>query len=130
FGVSEPLVLTVAGVAASYVPMVPQVHLEPEVGRAYLVLGAALVLVAIPMVINSLSTLWARQIADATRDWLGDAPGAQVIDVTLQGDIATVSVLGPQQLPPVAELQDVVDDLVPFDPKVIVVHTVGARLED
>ncbi|WP_449289780.1 Na+/H+ antiporter [Nocardia rhizosphaerae] len=31
FGVSEPLVLTVAGVAASYLPMVPQVHLEPEV---------------------------------------------------------------------------------------------------
>lgn len=31
FGVSEPLVLTLAGVAASYVPMVPQVHLEPEV---------------------------------------------------------------------------------------------------
>ncbi|KAF0846989.1 Na+/H+ antiporter [Nocardia caishijiensis] len=30
FGVSEPLVLTVAGVLASYVPMVPQVHLEPE----------------------------------------------------------------------------------------------------
>ncbi|PKV82412.1 Na+/H+ antiporter [Nocardia fluminea] len=31
FGVSEPLVLTLAGVAASYLPMVPQVHLEPEV---------------------------------------------------------------------------------------------------
>ncbi|WP_347567316.1 Na+/H+ antiporter [Nocardia sp. AG03] len=31
FGVSEPLVLTLSGVAASYLPMVPQVHLEPEV---------------------------------------------------------------------------------------------------
>ncbi|WP_336082546.1 cation:proton antiporter domain-containing protein [Nocardia sp. SSK8] len=31
FGVSEPLVLTLAGVAASYLPMVPVVHLEPEV---------------------------------------------------------------------------------------------------
>ncbi|WP_446222407.1 Na+/H+ antiporter [Nocardia sp. IBHARD005] len=31
FGVSEPLVLTLAGVAASYLPIVPQVHLEPEV---------------------------------------------------------------------------------------------------
>ncbi|MFE3542692.1 Na+/H+ antiporter [Nocardia sp. NPDC059177] len=30
-GISEPLVLTLAGVAASYLPMVPQVHLEPEV---------------------------------------------------------------------------------------------------
>ncbi|MGW0179349.1 Na+/H+ antiporter [Nocardia sp. NPDC003345] len=31
FGVSEPLALTVAGVAASYLPFVPEVHLEPEV---------------------------------------------------------------------------------------------------
>ncbi|MCP2279382.1 monovalent cation:H+ antiporter, CPA1 family [Nocardia amikacinitolerans] len=31
FGVSEPLVLTLAGVAASYLPFVPAVHLEPEV---------------------------------------------------------------------------------------------------
>ncbi|WP_280348399.1 DUF389 domain-containing protein [Nocardia neocaledoniensis] len=99
-------------------------------GRAYLVLGAALVLVAIPMVLNSLSTLWARQIADATEDWLGDAPGAQVVDVTVHGDTATVSVLGPEQLPPVAELQAAVDDLVPLNPRVVVVHTVGARLQE
>lgn len=31
FGLSEPLVLTLAGLAASYVPAVPVVHLEPEV---------------------------------------------------------------------------------------------------
>ncbi|MEU1956738.1 Na+/H+ antiporter [Nocardia rhamnosiphila] len=30
-GISEPLALTVAGVAASYLPFVPEVHLEPEV---------------------------------------------------------------------------------------------------
>ncbi|MFC4125320.1 DUF389 domain-containing protein [Nocardia rhizosphaerae] len=98
-------------------------------GRAYLVLGIALVLVAIPMVINSLSSLWARQIADVTEDWLGDAPGAQVIDVSLHSDTATISVLGPQQLPPVDELQRAVNDVVPFDPRVVVVHTVGARLQ-
>ncbi|WP_228000559.1 Na+/H+ antiporter [Nocardia australiensis] len=31
FGVSEPLVLTVAGVAASYIPHVPEVHPDPEI---------------------------------------------------------------------------------------------------
>ncbi|MBC7300822.1 MAG: DUF389 domain-containing protein [Nocardia sp.] len=98
-------------------------------GKAYLVLGAALVLVAIPMVLNSLSTLWAGQIADAARDWLGDAPNAQVIDVDLQGDIATVSVLGPQQLPPRAQLQQKVNDLVPWNPKVVIIHTVGGRVQ-
>ncbi|MGI5220847.1 Na+/H+ antiporter [Nocardia sp. CA-290969] len=30
-GVSEPLALTLAGVAASYLPFVPEVHLEPEI---------------------------------------------------------------------------------------------------
>ncbi|MEU3012422.1 DUF389 domain-containing protein [Nocardia asteroides] len=97
-------------------------------GRAYLVLGAVLVLVTIPMVLNSLSTLWAGQIADAARDWLRDEPGAQVVNVTLQNDVATVSVLGPQQLPPVSELQRAVDDLVPWNPEVVVVHTVGGRV--
>ncbi|WP_067465108.1 Na+/H+ antiporter [Nocardia amamiensis] len=31
FGISEPLVLTLAGVAASYLPFVPEIHLEPEI---------------------------------------------------------------------------------------------------
>ncbi|MFI9503906.1 Na+/H+ antiporter [Nocardia sp. NPDC052566] len=31
FGVSEPLVLTLAGVAASYLPFVPQIHPDPEI---------------------------------------------------------------------------------------------------
>ncbi|WP_278263027.1 DUF389 domain-containing protein [Nocardia sp. AG03] len=98
-------------------------------GRAYLVLGAALLLVAVPMVVNSLSTLWAGQISEAARDWLREDPGAQGIDVEVHGDTATVSVLGPEQLPPVERLQQRVDDLVPWHPDVVIVHTVGARLE-
>ncbi len=98
-------------------------------GRSFAILGAALVLVAIPMVINSLSTLWAGQIAEATGDWLRDEPGAQVTDVTLQSDTATISVLGPEQLPPVEELQRRVDDLVPWNATVVIVHNVGARVQ-
>ncbi|MFJ1460435.1 TIGR00341 family protein [Nocardia wallacei] len=97
-------------------------------GRAYLVLAVALVLVAAPMTVNSLTSLWAGQIADATRDWLRDSPGAEVTDVSLHSDTATVSVLAPAELPPLAELQRVVDDLVPWDPEVVVVHTVGGRV--
>lgn len=97
-------------------------------GRAYAVLAAALVLVAVPMVLNSLSTLWASQIADAARDWLREAPGAEVVDVTLSGDTASVSILGPEPLPPLADLQAAVNDVVPWDPTVVVVHTVGRRV--
>ncbi|OLT37515.1 DUF389 domain-containing protein [Rhodococcus sp. BGS-1C] len=98
-------------------------------GRAYLVLGAAMVLVVVPLVINSLSSLWAGQIADAARDWLRDEPGAQVVDVTLHGDTATVAVLGPDPLPSVQQLQSSVDDLMPWNPNIVIVHTVGARLQ-
>ncbi|MBB5915322.1 putative hydrophobic protein (TIGR00271 family) [Nocardia transvalensis] len=97
-------------------------------GRAYLALAAALVLVAVPMTVNSLTTLWAAQIADAARDWLRDYPGAEVTDVSLHSDTATVSVLAADDLPPLADLQRVVDDLVPWDPRVVVVHTVGGRV--
>ncbi|MFF2087254.1 DUF389 domain-containing protein [Nocardia sp. NPDC058176] len=122
----------VAMILTATIVLVVAGYAEAPAGRrtkAYLVLGAALILVAVPMVLNSLSTLWAGQIADATRDWLRDAPGAQVVDVTLQGDTATISVLGPEQLPPVEELQRAVDDLVPWNPDVVIVHTVGARLQ-
>ncbi|MGW1741925.1 DUF389 domain-containing protein [Nocardia sp. NPDC001965] len=99
-------------------------------GRAYAVLAAALVVVAVPMVVNSLASLWAEQIADAAGEWLRDVPGAQVTDVTVHGGTATVQIRAPQDLPPLGPLQQSVDALVPWDPRVIVVHTVGSRVTD
>ncbi|MGA9870477.1 MAG: TIGR00341 family protein [Rhodococcus sp. (in: high G+C Gram-positive bacteria)] len=96
--------------------------------RAYAVLAAALFLVALPMVVNSLSSLWAGQIAGATEQWLADTPGAEVIDVTWQGRTATVAVLGPQVLPSFDELESSIDALVPWNPDIQIVHTVGSRL--
>ncbi|MEV0856487.1 DUF389 domain-containing protein [Nocardia fluminea] len=121
--ITSTIVLLIAGYAGDADPA------TMRRGRAYLVLGAALVLVAIPMVLNSLSTLWAGQIADATTAWLGDTPDAEVMDVTLHSDIATVSVLGPTQLPPREELQQKVNELVPWNPKVVIIHTVGGRVQ-
>ncbi|MFC8384733.1 DUF389 domain-containing protein [Nocardia sp. NPDC057272] len=121
--ITSTIVLLIAGYAGEADPA------TMRRGRAYLVLGAALVLVAIPMMLNSLSTLWAGQIADAAGDWLRDTPDAQVMDVTLHSDVATVSVLGPAQLPPREELQRKVDELVPWDPKLVIIHTVGGRVQ-
>lgn len=97
-------------------------------GRAYLVLAAALVVVAVPMVVNSMSSLWSRQISTAAQQWLGDIPGAEVTDVTLHGSAATVTILSPEDLPPVETLQQTVDGLLPWSPEVIVIHTVGGRI--
>ncbi|WP_409348720.1 DUF389 domain-containing protein [Nocardia fluminea] len=121
--ITSTIVLLIAGYAGDADPA------TTRRGRAYLVLGAALVLVAIPMVLNSLSSLWAGQIADATTAWLRDTPDAEVTDVTLHSDIATVSVLGPTQLPPREELQQKVNELVPWNPKLVIIHTVGGRVQ-
>lgn len=96
-------------------------------GRAYATLAAALVVVTIPMAVNTLVSVWAGEISDAAKKWLAATPGAQVTDVTL-AKTATVDVRAPGKLPPVADLQKLVDGLVPWKPKVVVVHTVGSRL--
>lgn len=96
--------------------------------RAYLVLAALLIVVAIPMVGNSLSSLWARQIGSAAQQWLADTPGAEVTDVTWQGSTATIDVLGPETLPPLNELEASIDALIPWNPDVQIVHTVGTRI--
>ncbi|QKT14355.1 DUF389 domain-containing protein [Rhodococcus sp. W8901] len=97
-------------------------------GGAYLALALGMVVVAVPMVANTLSSLWAQQIAEAGERWLADVPGAHVTDVVWHGDTATVAVLGPQDLPPISELQAAVDSIVPWEPSLRVDHTVGARI--
>ncbi|NLU84263.1 TIGR00341 family protein [Rhodococcus sp. HNM0569] len=97
-------------------------------GRTYAAMVVTIAVVAAPMVVNSLSTLWASQIADAARTWLTPADGAQVTDVSVQGGTATVEVLAPADLPPVGELQESVDALIPWPVTVVVVHEFGTRL--
>ena len=98
-------------------------------GRAYVVLAAALILVAVPMTVNSLSSVWSTRISDAAQDWLRGVPGAQISQVTVHSRTATVEVLAPSDLPPLADLQRRVDEVVPWHPRVVLVHTVGNRVE-
>ncbi|MGW6375283.1 DUF389 domain-containing protein [Rhodococcus sp. NPDC055112] len=97
--------------------------------RAYLAIAAASVVVAIPMVLNSLSSLWASQVRDATEQWLGGTPSAEVGTVTVQSDTVLVDVTSPADLPSIEELQGSVDGIVPWNPTVVVQHTVGQRVE-
>ncbi|MET4166063.1 MULTISPECIES: TIGR00341 family protein [Gordonia] len=98
--------------------------------RAYVVLSAALVLVVVPMVLNSLSAVWAKQVYDAAEQWLADTPGAEVSSVTWQGDTATISVLGPEKLPPLSELEQSIHDLLPWESDIEVIHEFGERLSN
>lgn len=103
-------------------------HGDTPRGRTYAVLASALLIVAVPMVVNSMSSAWSAQVAEATEVWLGDGVESQVTDVSLQHDIVTIHVLSPNDLPPTNDLQDMVNPIVPWNPQVIVVHTVGGRI--
>lgn len=122
--ITSTLVLVVAGYAKE-----SRTTESPRHGRVSLLLAAALIIVAIPMVINSLTSLWVRQIHDAAEQWLASVPDAQVGSVTWQADTAVIEVLGPQDLPPIDELEKSVDALVPWNPQIVVVHAVGSRIE-
>lgn len=50
--------------------------------------------------------------------------------MTLHSDTATVQIRAPQDLPPLAPLPQSVDALVPWNPRVVVVHTVGSQVTD
>ncbi|MBZ2195874.1 TIGR00341 family protein [Occultella gossypii] len=98
-----------------------------------LVALVAVLVVAVPMVANSvqalLADLWLRQAGAAAQEWVEGVDDAVVEDVSWLGQDLVVEVRSPGELPDIAPLVDQVDSLVPWEPRVIVVHTVGERVE-
>ncbi|WP_265523594.1 TIGR00341 family protein [Oerskovia flava] len=94
---------------------------------------AVVLLVAAPMVLNSvqagLADLWLSQVRAAALDWAGTGENATVDDVRWHGHDVVVEVRSPGAVPDVGTLQDRVDELVPWEPDVILVHTVGERVD-
>lgn len=99
-------------------------------GRAYAALAVVLLAVGIPMTLNSVTSVWARQVRSLAEDWVSGTPEAEVSSVTWQGHGVVVEVRSPAELPDITDLQLSVDDLLPTDPQVTVVHTVGERISE
>ncbi|MFG3340832.1 TIGR00341 family protein [Glycomyces sp. NPDC048151] len=99
-------------------------------GRAYAALAVVLVAVGVPMTLNTMTSLWADQVQALAAAWVSDIPEAEVSEVTWSGHGLIVEVRSPEDLPDVAVLQDAVDQALPTDPDVTVVHTVGERLSE
>ncbi|KAA0918398.1 TIGR00341 family protein [Dietzia sp. ANT_WB102] len=98
-------------------------------GRAYISIAVGFVVVIIPMVLNSLSSLWAGQVQNAAEQWLSNTDSAQVQKVTVRSEAVVVDILSPGDLPNLGDLQRDVDEIVPWSPDVVVQHNVGQRLE-
>nr|WP_205328648.1 TIGR00341 family protein [Glycomyces sp. YM15] len=97
-------------------------------GRAYAALAVVLVAVGIPMTLNTITSIWAKQVQVLADDWLSGIPEAEVSDVSWHSHGLVVEVRSPEDLPDIAELQQAVDAALPTDPPVTVVHTVGERI--
>ncbi|GAB3227515.1 DUF389 domain-containing protein [Glycomyces halotolerans] len=129
---SNTVVLVIAAVvvlmAAGYARESAEGTAAPWRGRAYAALSAVLLFVVVPMAINTATSLWAGQVRTLAQDWLTEVPEAEVESVSWHGHGLVVEVRSPADLPEVAELQRSVDALLPTDPRLTVVHTVGERL--
>ncbi|MFI2489499.1 TIGR00341 family protein [Promicromonospora kroppenstedtii] len=105
----------------------------PRRHTAVAVALVAVLVVAVPMVANTvqaaLAELWLSQVRGAAQDWVASDADATVEDVSWQGQELVVEVRSPDALPDVGPLQDRVDAIVPWQPEVVVLHTVGERLE-
>lgn len=105
----------------------------PRRRTAVVVALVAVLVVAVPMVANTvqaaLAELWLSQVRGAAQEWVQGDADATVEEVSWQGQTLVVEVRSPDAVPDVAPLQDRVDTIVPWQPEVVVLHTVGERLE-
>ncbi len=102
--------------------------------RAYLAVGAFFVAVAIPIAVNTATLVvqhtWGTTVRDAAEKWISGVPGAQIESTRWEGRTIVVTVLSPDSLPSVGELEDAVrQQPVPNGVELSVVHNMGARLE-
>lgn len=100
--------------------------------RANQVVGAVLVLVLVPLLSNTAANLaiqvWTQRVTAVSEDWLADAPGARLTDVTVTSTSAILEVEAPGQLPDPAPLLDALDGTIPTGIEVVVDAGVGERI--
>ncbi len=85
--------------------------------RAYTVLSVTMVVVLVPLVLNSIVTYglsyYASRVDEVAREWVAGSPGARVTAVDTEGLVMVVSVQSPGELPPTSELISSLEDRLP-----------------
>jgi len=104
----------------------------PRHRRPYLAIGALLVLILIPLAVNTASALlintWTQRVQSAATQWLADVPGAEVLGVTATSRTAVVDVLSSTALPPTATLVDSLEGRVPSGVQIVINSGLGQRV--
>jgi uncharacterized membrane protein len=97
--------------------------------RPYLALGILLVLIIVPLGVNTASALlidtWTQRVDTAAKHWLAGVPLAEVVGVTFDSRTAVVDVLSPTALPSTASLLDALKGQVPSGLHIIINGALG-----
>ena len=101
--------------------------------KTYLSLALLTVLVAVPLLANTIGTLYLSIItsrAESTAEgWLEGEPGASVSEVTFSGSSLVIELQTPSEVPPVEQLLVDLEDDVPAGIPVVVTTTLGQRID-
>lgn len=100
--------------------------------RAKITIGALLLLIAIPLIGNTVAsyalTLWEARVQSAAADWVKATPGATITGVEGISTTFYVHVRTPAELPPVEQLITDLEGEVPDGFRVVVVSSQGIQL--
>ena len=101
--------------------------------RASLMLGLLLLLVGVPLAANTVATyllsVLTQRVQTVAQDWVSQTPGASVAGVDFVSNEIHVQVQTPGDIPPVDELLDDLDGQVPSGLPVVVITSLGQRIE-
>lgn len=101
--------------------------------RATATLTVSLVLVAVPLLGNTLFTIvlagWSEDAKEAAEEWVAGLPQAEVTEVEFVHARMHVRVRGPANLPSAEDLLARISERVPAGVGVVLDHTVGKRID-
>ncbi len=101
--------------------------------RAYLAIAILLVVVLVPMAVNTVGTYlvdwWTQRVQSTAEQWISQQPGASIESVTVASKTVYVNVQTPGGLPPTDELVADLDGQIPTGIAVVVTTTVGQQID-
>jgi len=101
--------------------------------RALLAIGILLVVVLVPMAVNTVGTylvgVWTERVESTADQWISQEPGARIESVTVASKTVYVNVQTPGGLPPTDELVADLDGQIPNGIPVVVTTTVGQQID-
>lgn len=101
--------------------------------RTYLTLAIVAVLVAVPLLANTVGNIYlavvTERVEQTAQDWVSQQPGATISSVDLSGTDLVIEVQTPGQVPPVEELVRALSGQIFDGVPVVVTTTVGERID-